>query len=154
VGGLLFGVRLKEHRVVLLCAAEGTGDTFALLTWVIFEAAVVGQIFQYFSWSIVLYAVLSLTLIRMVPVFVSLTGLEVSMEGKLFMGWFGPRGLASIVFGVIVLHANLPNSGMLAHVVALTVILSILFHGVSANPWAKAFGQRWKLAQCGTRGEA
>ena len=154
VGGLLFGALTKDFRETLLRAAEGTGDTFALLTWVVFGAIFVGPSFEYFSFSIVLYALLSLTLIRMVPVFVSVAGLGFNSEGKLFMGWFGPRGLANIVFGVIVFRANLPNSGMLAHVVVLTVILSILFHGVTANPWAKGFGQRWKLAQGGTRGEA
>jgi len=147
VGGLLFGVRLKDHREELLRAAEGTGDTFALLTWVLFGAAVVSQAFQYFSWSIVLYAVLSLTLIRMVPVFISLAGFGVSLEGKLFLGWFGPRGLASIVFGIIVLEANLPNSLALAKVVVWTVILSILLHGVTANPWARGYGRRWQLAK-------
>jgi NhaP-type Na+/H+ or K+/H+ antiporter len=153
VGGLLFGVRLKEHRETLLRAAEGTGDTFALLTWVLFGAAVVSRAFQYFSWSIVLYAVLSLTLIRMVPVFVSLAGLGVSMEGKLFVGWFGPRGLASIVFGIIVLEANLPNSFALAQVVVWTVILSILLHGVTANPWARGYGRRCELTKKGVSGE-
>lgn len=153
VGGLLFGVRLKDHREALLRAAEGTGDTFALLTWVIFGAVVVGPAFQYFSWAIVLYAVLSLTLIRMVPVFVSLAGLGVSLEGKLFMGWFGPRGLANIVFGVIVLNAGLLNGHLVAHVMVWTVILSILLHGVTANPWARAYGRRWQLAHSGTHGE-
>jgi NhaP-type Na+/H+ or K+/H+ antiporter len=149
VGGLLFGVRLKDYRDALLRAAEGMGDTFGLLMWVIFGAAVVSLAFSYLSWSIVLYAVLSLTLIRMLPVFVSLAGLGVSIEGKLFMGWFGPRGLASIVFGVIVLHANLPNGHVLAHVMVWTVILSILLHGVTANPWARGYGQRRQLAKGG-----
>jgi len=146
VGGLLFGVQIKDHRETFLRAAEGTGDTFALLTWVIFGASVVGQAFQYFSWAIVLYAGLSLTLIRMLPVFVSLAGLGVSVEGKLFLGRFGPRGLASIVFAVIVLHAHLPHANLLAHVVSCTVVLSILAHGLTANPWARGFGKRWKLA--------
>ncbi len=153
VGGLLFGVRLKDYRDALLRAAEGMGDTFGLLMWVIFGAAVVSLAFSYLSWSIVLYAVLSLTLIRMLPVFVSLAGLGVSIEGKLFMGWFGPRGLASIVFGVIVLHANLPNGHVLAHVMVWTVILSILLHGVTANLWARGYGQRWQLAKDGLREE-
>jgi len=153
VGGLLFGARLKDHREALLRAAEGTGDTFALLMWVIFGAIVVGQYFEYFSFSIVLYALLSLTLLRMVPVFISLAGLGVSLEGKLFLGWFGPRGLASIVFGVIVLQANLPNGRLLAHVVVWTVILSILFHGVTANPWARGFGRRWQMAKGGAGDE-
>ena len=146
-GGLLFGGLAKQHREELLLAAEGTGDTLALITWVIFGSAVVGQAVGHFSWLILLYAVLSLTAIRMLPVFVVLTGLGVSNEGKLFMGWFGPRGLASIVFGVIVLNANLPNSGPIAMTVVCTIMLSILTHGVTANPWAKAYSARRRLAE-------
>ena len=148
-GGLLFGVLAKQARDELLRAAEGTGDTLALITWVIFGAAVVGQAVGQFSWLILLYAVLSLTLIRMLPVFLSLTGMGVSTEGKLFIGWFGPRGLASIVFAVIVVNANVPNSGPIAMTVVCTIILSILGHGITANPWAKAFGARQRLAEGG-----
>ena len=146
-GGLLFGGLAKQHREELLLAAESTGDTLALITWVIFGSAVVGQAVGHFSWLILLYAMLSLTAIRMLPVFVVLTGLGVSNEGKLFMGWFGPRGLASIVFGVIVLNANLPNSGPIAMTVVCTIMLSILTHGVTANPWAKAYSARRRLAE-------
>ena len=148
-GGLLFGVLAKQHREEFLRAAEGTGDTLALITWVIFGSAVVGQAVGHFSWLILLYAVLSLTLIRILPVFLVLTGTGVSTEGKLFMGWFGPRGLASIVFGVIVVNANLPNSGSIAMIVVCTIMLSILGHGITANPWAKAFGERRRLAEEG-----
>jgi NhaP-type Na+/H+ or K+/H+ antiporter len=146
-GGLLFGVLAKQHREEFLLAAEGTGDTLALLTWVIFGAAVVGQAVGQFSWLILLYAVLSLTLIRMLPVFLSLAGMGVSTEGKLFIGWFGPRGLASIVFAVIVVNAKVANSGPIAMTVVCTIILSILAHGITANPWAKAFGTRRRLAE-------
>lgn len=148
-GGLLFGVLAKQHREEFLRAAEGTGDTLALITWVIFGSAVVGQAVGHFSWLILLYAVLSLTLIRMLPVFLVLTGTGMSTEGKLFVGWFGPRGLASIVFGVIVVNANLPNSGSIAMIVVCTIILSILGHGITANPWAKGFGERSRRAQGG-----
>jgi NhaP-type Na+/H+ or K+/H+ antiporter len=148
-GGLLFGALAKQHREEFLLAAEGTGDTLALITWVIFGSAVVGQALGYFSWLDLVYAVLSLTLIRMLPVFLSLSGMGVSTEGKLFMGWFGPRGLASIVFGVIVVNAKLPNSGSIAMTVVCTIILSILAHGITANPWAKAFGERRRLAEEG-----
>jgi NhaP-type Na+/H+ or K+/H+ antiporter len=141
-GGLLFGYVERKHREMLLRAAEGTGDTFALITWVIFGSAVVGQALGYFSWRILVYAVLSLTVIRMLPVYLSLTGTGLSDESKLFIGWFGPRGLASIVFGVIVLNAGLPEGGAMAMVVVCTIVLSILAHGVSANPWARAFGRR------------
>jgi NhaP-type Na+/H+ or K+/H+ antiporter len=144
-GGLLFGVLAKQHREEFLQAAEGSGDIMALITWVIFGAAVVGQYVVHFNWVILLYAILSLTLIRMLPVFFVLTGLKVNTEGKLFIGWFGPRGLASIVFAVIVLNANLPNGGVLTMTVVCTVILSIILHGLSANPWARGFGERSRM---------
>jgi NhaP-type Na+/H+ or K+/H+ antiporter len=141
-GGLLFGALAKQHREEFLLAAEGTGNIMALITWVIFGAAVVSKAIGNFSWLVVLYSILSLTLIRMLPVFFSLTGLRANNESKLFVGWFGPRGLASVVFAVIVLNANLPNGGVLAMTVVCTVIFSIIFHGISANPWAKGFGER------------
>ena len=143
-GGLLFGVRVKKHRKELLQEGESTGDALALVTWVIFGSGVAGQAVGNFSWLILLYSVLSLTLIRMLPVFLALAGTGFNTESKLFMGWFGPRGLASIVFGVIVLNAGLPNAGPIAMTVVCTIILSILFHGITANPWAKAFGDRMR----------
>jgi NhaP-type Na+/H+ or K+/H+ antiporter len=146
-GGLLFGALAKKHRDIFLRAAEGTGDTMALITWVIFGSAVVGHAMGHFSWAILVYATMSLTLIRMLPVFIALAGLTVSTEGKLFIGWFGPRGLASIVFAVIVVNAEVPNSGPIAMTVVFTIILSIIAHGVSANPWAKGLGVRSQRAQ-------
>lgn len=146
IGGLLFGFLAKKHSHSLLRAAEGTGDTFALVTWAIFGSLVVGQAVGYLSWRLVIFALLSLTVIRMLPVFLSLTGTGASTETKLFVGWFGPRGLASIVFAVIVLEANLPNSHALAVVVSCTVILSVIAHGISANPWARAYGERSRQA--------
>jgi NhaP-type Na+/H+ or K+/H+ antiporter len=140
-GGLLFGGLERRHNKLFLRAAEGAADTLALITWVIFGSAVIGQAIGNFSWRILLYSVLSLTLIRMLPVFLSLTGSKLTIRDKLFVGWFGPRGLASIVFAVIVLNADLPNSGTMAMVVACTVILSILLHGITANPWASAYGK-------------
>jgi len=141
-GGLLFGALAKGARDEFLRAAEGTGDTLALVTWVIFGSAVVGQAVGNFSWLILLYAVLSLTVIRMLPVFLSLIGSGISTEGKLFIGWFGPRGLASIVFAVIVVNSELPHSGPIAMTVVCTIILSILAHGITANSWATAYAQR------------
>ena len=151
-GGLLFGVLAKNERDEFLRAAEGTGDTLALVTWVIFGSAVVGQAVGNFTWLILLYSVLSLTLIRMLPVFLSLTGSGIDTEGKLFIGWFGPRGLASIVFAVIVVSSQLPNTGPLAMTVVCTILLSIVFHGITANPWARAYGERRRLAQRETGG--
>ena len=143
-GGLLFGALAKEHREKLLSAGEGTGDTLALITWVIFGSAVIGQAIGHFSWLILIYSFLSLTVIRMLPVFICLLGMGFNTESKLFIGWFGPRGLASIVFAVIVVNADLPNAGPISMTVVCTVILSIILHGITANPWAKAYGSRMR----------
>jgi NhaP-type Na+/H+ or K+/H+ antiporter len=150
-GGLLLGIlEARVPRKVkgeFLLASEGTGDTLALLTWVIFGSAVVGQAIGNFNWLILLYSMLSLTVIRMLPVFLSLTGSGIDTEGKLFIGWFGPRGLASIVFAVIVVNSGLPDSGPLVMTVVCTIILSIIGHGITANPWAKAYGERRRTKQ-------
>jgi NhaP-type Na+/H+ or K+/H+ antiporter len=150
-GGILAGILdahlSKEVKEEFLLASEGTGDTLALITWVIFGSAVVGQAVGNFSWMILLYSVLSLTVIRMLPVFLSLAGSGIDTEGKLFIGWFGPRGLASIVFAVIVVNSGLPDSGPLAMTVTCTIILSIIAHGITANPWARAYGARRRNAK-------
>ncbi|CAA0124009.1 K(+)/H(+) antiporter NhaP2 [Halioglobus japonicus] len=129
-----------------LLASEGTGDTLALVTWVIFGSALVGQALGNFSWMILLYAFLSLTVIRMLPVYLCLAGSGIDTEGKLFIGWFGPRGLASIVFTVMVLNSGLPNTGVFAMTVVCTIVLSIIGHGITANSWARAYGRRRKAA--------
>ena len=77
---------------------------------------------------------LSLTIIRMAPVILVLTGMNLRLDEKLFMSWFGPRGLASIVFAVIVLNHELPGSGTIAMTAVCTILLSIVAHGISANP--------------------
>jgi len=142
-GGLLFGTLARRERHGLLLAAEGTGDTLALLTWVVFGSGVVGQAVGYFSWTVLLYALLSLTLVRMLPVYLCLGGLPLRPEAKLFVGWFGPRGLASIVFGILVLDAHLPGGGTLAVTAVCTIVLSILLHGLTANPLVARFGKTW-----------
>jgi NhaP-type Na+/H+ or K+/H+ antiporter len=141
-GGLLFGFRAKDatHRLVL--AAEGTGETLALMTWLVFGATVIGQSIEYFTWEMLVYALLSLTVIRILPVYLSLSGTGESTASKLFLGWFGPRGLASIVFAIIVINAGVPEGKFIAMVVVLTVFFSLVAHGVSANPLAKLLGQK------------
>ncbi|MEA5510393.1 cation:proton antiporter [Crocosphaera sp. UHCC 0190] len=141
VGGLVFGGIVKRGKKELLIAAEATGDTLSLITWVAFGSSVVVLVFNHPSWQAFLYGVLSLTLIRMLPVFIALFGMKLDLWTKLFIGWFGPRGLASIVFAVIVLDEKLPHSQEIAIIVATTIILSILAHGLTANPLANRYGQ-------------
>jgi NhaP-type Na+/H+ or K+/H+ antiporter len=144
-GGLLFGSYSTSKHHQLILAAEGTGETLALVTWVVFGSAVLGQSLGYFSWEVVMYAVLSLTVVRMLPMFVALTGTGESTTSKLFLGWFGPRGLASIVFVIIVLNRGVEGGEFLAITVVLTVALSIIAHGFTANPLARVLGPRMEL---------
>jgi len=96
------------------------------------------------DWRIVLYAVLSLTVIRMAPVSIALRGTKLRRESVLFLGWFGPRGLASVVLGTLVLvHVpGIAYSDTIALTVMTTVALSIVLHGVSAIPLVVRYGQR------------
>jgi NhaP-type Na+/H+ or K+/H+ antiporter len=141
-GGLLFGFKAKEATHKLVLAAEGTGETLALMTWMLFGATVIGQSVQHFTWEMLVYALLSLTVIRMLPIFLSLSGSGESTASKLFLGWFGPRGLASIVFAIIVINKGVPGGKFVAMVVVLTVFFSLVAHGVSANPLARLLGQK------------
>jgi NhaP-type Na+/H+ or K+/H+ antiporter len=142
VGGLIGGALMRERKEDILRSAEGTGDALALLTWVTFGAVVVGSMSEYFAWDAMIYAVLSLTVIRMLPVVLCLANTGLSLSDKVFLGWFGPRGLASIVFIVIVLNENLPGGETLKEAVVWTVIFSVLAHGLTANPLAALYGAR------------
>ena len=113
---------------------EETGATLDSVTFLVFGAVLLGPAFKHLSWHIALYAVLSLTVLRMVPVAIALFGTHARPATVAFMGWFGPRGLASIVFAVIVEDAHLPHSAEIATVTYLTVGLSVLVHGLSASP--------------------
>ena len=141
-GGMLFGFMAKDATHKLVLAAEGTGETLALVTWMLFGAMVIGPALELFTWEVVVYALLSLTVIRVLPIFLSLAGSGESVSSRLFLGWFGPRGLASIVFAIIVINAEVPGGELLALVVICTVFLSLIAHGISANPLAKWLGRK------------
>jgi len=143
-GGILFGIIAKKERDQLLQAAEGIGDSFALATWTLFGAIMIGSLYQDIELVHVLYAVLSLTIIRILPVMLSLIRTGVKTNGQLFISWFGPRGLASIVFVVMIADTGIPNENEVTQVVVLTILLSVITHGLSANPYAKWIGSHYK----------
>jgi NhaP-type Na+/H+ or K+/H+ antiporter len=151
-GGLLFGHIFKKQTHKLVLASEGVGEVLALLTWLLFGAMVIGPAFKLFNWEVVVYAVLSLTVIRILPIFLSLAGSGESVSSRLFLGWFGPRGLASIVFAIIVVNAGVPNAEFLTLIVICTVFLSLIAHGISANPLAKWIGKKEADRQDGLEG--
>lgn len=133
-GGLLFGYMMSDVKHDFVLAAEGIGETLAMMTWLLFGIAVVGEVIGTVTWQIMVYAVLSLTVIRMLPIYLSLSGTGSTLKDRLFLGWFGPRGLASIVFAIIVLDSELPGAEFIALVVIVTVFLSLIAHGISAKP--------------------
>jgi NhaP-type Na+/H+ or K+/H+ antiporter len=108
---------------------------------------VVGNSVYKFTWEPFVYAVLSLTVIRMAPVFLVLLGTQLRTDEKLFIGWFGPRGLATIVFCVIVLNENLPGGDTITLVAVHTIVLSVILHGISANPFVTALASRIRKSQ-------
>ncbi len=142
VGGITVALLRPPRLHDWLRAAESIGDTLSLLIWIAFGAVVIDHALPKFGWDHVLYAVLSLTAIRMLPMFLSLTGLPLGTDGKLFVSWFGPRGLVSIIFVIIVLDAGTPGGESLAMTVVCTVVLSIIAHGLSAVPLARIYGAR------------
>jgi NhaP-type Na+/H+ or K+/H+ antiporter len=140
-GGLLFGGLTPRDKEEDLVGAEGTGDVLSVTTWLIFGAAVFGRALEAITPLNLLYAVLSLTLVRMLPVALATRGLKLHRATTLFVGWFGPRGLASIVFAVILLDAGLPHGTDLADVIAITVTMSVVAHGLSAQGLADRYGR-------------
>lgn len=134
VGGLLFGWLARKDTHELVHSAEGTGDTFAMITWVIF-GTVLGQVAGAFTWQVLIYSIFALTFMRMIPVALSLSGLPLTFSRKLFIGWFGPRGLATIVFAMMVFQNGLPEADLIVATAACTVLLSVIAHGVSALPF-------------------
>ena len=136
----------EERKEAFLLAAEGIGGAAALLTWVFFGAMVVGRLFDEATWSAAIYAALSLTIVRMLPVWLCLRGTGVRDDEALFMGWFGPRGLASIVFVIMAIDAGVPGADEISVVVGFTVLFSIIAHGLSAKPLAKLLAKRLAAA--------
>ncbi len=142
VGGLLLSGLRQRHKEGLLRGAVATGEALALLTWIAFGIGALAPIVARLTWPALLYAVLSLTVIRMGPVFLCLAGTGMRAADKLFIAWFGPRGLATIVFGVIILNEKLPGNDTIIAVAGGTVLLSVVTHGVTANPLVKAIAGR------------
>ena len=142
VGGLLLSRLRARHKEELLRGAEHMGEALALLTWVVFGGIVVARMIDRVTWPAVLYAVLSLTVVRMLPVFLCLIRTRTSTVDKLFIGWFGPRGLATIVFAVLVLDAKLPGNDTIMLTAGWTVLLGVIAHGVTANPLVKRIAGR------------
>ena len=146
VGGLAFGLGSSGREETAVRFTETQGSLLAIGVWTAFGLTLAGELFSTLgNPQVVAYAVLSLTVIRMVPVAISLIGARFKPITVLFIGWFGPRGLASIVFLIIGLEGLSEagvDTGPLAAVVAWTVLLSVVLHGLTAGPLAAWYGRR------------
>ncbi|MGY1660884.1 cation:proton antiporter [Geodermatophilus sp. SYSU D00705] len=140
-GGLAFGATVGRRGPTELAFTEQTGGLLSLLVWSAFGAIAVPILFDRVTWSLALYAVLSLTAVRMVPVTLALTGSGLDRVTVSFIGWFGPRGLASLVFALLALEELGPAADEAVAVIAGTVLLSVLAHGSSAAPLAARYGR-------------
>ena len=138
VGGMMFGGLRRRRGGDVSYLMEQTGAVLAAVTFVVFGAILLGPALRDLTWQIALYAILSLTLVRMVPVAISMLGTSARRPTVAFLGWFGPRGAASIVFALLLLEEEsaLLNQDVLLTTVFVTVGLSVLVHGATAAPLA------------------
>ncbi|MET9735068.1 cation:proton antiporter [Streptomyces sp. NPDC006458] len=146
-GGLAF-TAAGGPAARLVPFVEETGALLSLLVWLMFGVIAVVPAMEALTWQTALYAVLSLTVVRILPVALALAGTRLGRPAVLFVGWFGPRGLASVVFGLLALE-DLAEPAVRPAVtaIAFTVLLSVLGHGVSADPLAKRYGPRLASSQ-------
>jgi NhaP-type Na+/H+ or K+/H+ antiporter len=135
VAGLVFGSRLRSEYPDICDFSSGVAHVLTMFAFLVFGAFILTPILDIVTWQHVVYAILSLTVIRMVPVAISLIGTGLALPTQLYIGWFGPRGLASLVFmGTVVVGANAEEAAGILAVGATTVGLSVLLHGLSAWP--------------------
>ncbi len=137
VGGAVFGGLRRDVGGEVTLLLEETGGLLGAVTFILFGAVMLVPMLNDLTAEIVLYALLSLTLVRMVPVGLAMLGSGARRPTVVFLGWFGPRGLASIVFAVILVEdAHLVHESMLLNTIFFTIGLSVLLHGLTATPFA------------------
>lgn len=124
---------------------EDTGLLLSLLVWFSFGATMVVPGLEHSVWQDYAFAAMALTVVRMIPIALSTIGCGLDRYTVGFVGWFGPRGLASIVFGLIAYDSlEAPDAGRVLSVITVTVTMSVIVHGLSASPLAAHYG---KVAQ-------
>jgi NhaP-type Na+/H+ or K+/H+ antiporter len=144
VGGMAFGAILPdEDNDSALGFTDDTGELLSLLVWFLFGATMIAFAFEHFEWTDVVFAVLALTAVRMIPVALSLIGSGLDRSTVAFVGWFGPRGLASVVFALIAVDSLDSTDGeRVLTVVTLTILFSVVAHGLTSSPLAARYGAR------------
>ena len=142
VAGLTYGNLHVSYSKFLHEFTETESQFLAYLTFFLFGALILPEALHHITGSIILYACLSLTLVRMLPVAISMLGMKLGLATTAFLGWFGPRGLASLLFGLLILEdLHVEQAEFIQTVVATTVLLSVILHGITAAPFSKRLGR-------------
>jgi len=142
IAGMVFGNVIRHPCTFLFDFMKTEVQLLMLIAFLVFGAVLLPQGLEHLNSTMLLYALLNLTVIRMVPIAISLAGAGLSAPTKLFLGWFGPRGLASILFVLLIVEeSDAPHREEILALVLITVALSALLHGVSAAPLAARFGR-------------
>jgi sodium/hydrogen antiporter len=144
-GGFLFGALRRDTGGEVTYLVDEGGELFNAVTFIVFGAVILGPLLDEVTWQIGLYAVLSLTVVRMLPVALAMLGTGARRPTVAFLGWFGPRGLASIVFAVILIDdTELPHLHTLLLAITVTIALSVYAHGLTARPLTERYARWWK----------
>jgi sodium/hydrogen antiporter len=145
VGGFVFGALRRRVGGEVAHLIEEVGEVLTAVTFIVFGAVLLGPVLGDVTWSIALYTVLSLTIVRMLPVAAAMIGTGARRPTVAFLGWFGPRGLASIVFAVLVIEeGGLPHDQLILVTIYVAIGLSILAHGLTAAPLANRYAARFE----------
>jgi NhaP-type Na+/H+ or K+/H+ antiporter len=151
VAGLVFGAVRRTVGGEVAYLLDETANLFAAVTFVVFGAALLGPELGNVTWAIGAYAVLSLTVARMLPVAAAMLGSDARPPTVAYLGWFGPRGLASIVFAVTVLEgSSLDHIGVILTTAYATVGLSVFAHGLTARPLTNRYAAWYARARRAT----
>ena len=143
VGGMVFGNIVRRHYSDVCTLSEATAYLLTTLSFFIFGAIIFGPRIDAITAEVVLYAIASLTVVRMVPVAIAMIGSDFSFTTIAFLGWFGPRGIASLVFaGTVIAESDPSDTEATLVIVSTTVALSVLLHGLTAWPLSIVYG-RW-----------
>ncbi len=122
--------------------SETAGTQLILVVFLIFGLAMVPLAAQYWGWPELIYALASLTVLRMVPVAISLAGAKLDWRSIVFIGWFGPRGIASVLYLLMAIAAvGAAGLEQVMSIIVLTIMISVYAHGISAVPLSRLYGK-------------
>jgi len=143
VAGLLFDRYSPESiRCEIVEDSEHIADFAALLIWCLFGFVSAYLVLPKLSFEIIIYALLSATLIRIIPVMLSLQFTALNIKERFTFAWFGPRGLASIVFTLMVIDTQIENKYQIATIAMTTILFSVFIHGITTKPIADSFAKK------------